>query len=301
MQLFSDMNMGVEKVAVLGAGLLGGSIAAALKERGFGGLGKAVAVSVWSRSKSTRLKCSQMGRVFDEVCETPAQAVSGADLAVVCTPTDTIAAIVGEIAPHLKAGAVVTDVGSVKSAICRDCSAALAGSGADFVGSHPMAGSEKIGVDFADGRIFDGRVCIVVPCGASGAFSAELVRGFWESLGMRVEELSPAEHDRIVAHVSHAPHMLAGTLCRAVEKLLGDFALQFAGPGFRDCTRVVSGSPDIWDAICMDNRAEITAALKEYRECLDSLISDFDSGNFSSIASALREAKAYRDKLGGAS
>lgn len=283
----------VEKVAILGAGLLGASIAKALKARG-----GARRVSVWSRSESTRAKCAKLEGIFDEVCASPQEAVADADIVVICTPTDQIAKLAKEISANLKSGAILTDVGSVKTDICRLSSEALKGSGASFIGSHPMAGSEKIGVDFSDENLFDNRVCFVVlPDGARDCAAQKIIEEFWRSMGMRVKIVSANLHDAIVARVSHLPHLLAGLLCVTSENFSEENLLECAGPGFRDCTRVASGSPAVWDSIVADNREQIVKALKNYSANLDTLIENIESADSEKIAKFLRRAKAYRDQL----
>lgn len=283
-----------EKVAILGAGLLGASLAKALKKRAVAG-----SVSVWSRSESTRAKCTELSDVFDKVCPTPREAVENADIAVLCAPTENIPPLAREVATALKNGAILTDVGSVKGAICAECSAALAGTGAVFVGSHPMAGSEKIGIDFSDAELFESRPCFVVSNSDAGAQTLEAagkLEALWGAVGMSVARVSASEHDAIVARISHLPHLLAGTLCLVAAAAPRDLR-RFAGPGFRDTTRVASGSPAVWDSIVADNRGEILSALKDYRESLSALIAAVEAGDKAVISKRLRDAKVYRDGL----
>ncbi len=276
-----------DKVAILGAGLLGGSLAKALKERSLAGR-----VSVWSRSESTRAKCAAMPLIFDEVCGSPSAAVKNADIVVLCTPTQNIPVLAREICASVKSGAVITDVGSVKAKICAECGKIYGGLDADFVGAHPMAGSEKIGVDYADAQLFENRPCFV----ASNSTAAEKVSAMWRAVGMRVYGVSPEEHDAIVARVSHLPHLLAGTLCLVSAGYKTDLR-PFSGPGFRDTTRVASGSPDIWDSIVADNKDEILAAVKDCAKSLNALVENLEDSDFAAVARRLREAKKFRDGL----
>ncbi len=279
----------LEKVAILGAGLLGASLAKALRSRSL-----VREISVWSRGESTRAKCVILADVFSSVCATPAEAVKDADVIVLCTPTDNIPFLAKEIAPFLKSGAIVTDVGSVKSKICAECTSALEGTGAEFVGSHPMAGSEKIGVDFSDAMLFENRPCFVVASAHSD--SVETVVEMWRAVGMKPYFMSAQEHDRVVARVSHLPHLLAGTLCIVSGENNIDLR-QYAGPGFRDTTRVASGSPDIWDSIVFDNQDEILSALKDYSRSLNELIEQIENCDKQSVGLRLRVAKKFRDGL----
>ncbi|MBO5255569.1 MAG: prephenate dehydrogenase [Opitutales bacterium] len=278
----------LDKVAILGAGLLGASLARALKEKAVVG-----AISVWSRSDSTRQKCAKLTGVFDEVCATPQEAVVNADVVVLCTPTEHIPVLAKQIVSSLKKGAVVTDVGSVKSKICKECSSIINNGDLFFVGSHPMAGSEKIGVDFSDASLFEGRCCFVV---ADNSQAVNKISKMWEIVGMKVYNVTSTQHDAIVARVSHLPHLLAGTLC-LVSSQYSEELLKYVGPGFCDTTRVASGSPDIWDSIIVDNKLEILSALKDYAKNLDELINQIASDDKPSIAQRLRNAKNFRDKL----
>lgn len=286
------------KVAVLGAGLIGPSLAFALKKNSM-----CAETRAWSRSESTRQKCRRKKSIFDAVFDSPLEAVEGADIVVISTPTLYIPSLASEILPHLKRGAIVTDVGSVKGEICRKCFAAYSGSSAVFVGSHPMAGSEKIGVDFADSGLFESRPCFVVADTSAVGERAEIVRNaadtlrkLWEGVGMDVYAVDADTHDTIVARVSHLPHLVAGTLCVSSAALKTDIR-PYSGPGFRDTTRVSSGSPEMWDSIIADNRAKILEALEDYRRTLDGLIGYVKNSDTKEIAQYLRTAKAFRDGL----
>ncbi len=278
----------LEKIAILGAGLLGASLAKALKEKNVAGK-----ISVWSRSNSTRQKCLKLNDVFDEVCSTPQDAVVDADMVFLCSPTEYIPVLAREIASSLKDGAILSDVGSVKYKICKECSDAVKDTGAVFIGSHPMAGSEKIGVDYSDSKLFENRSCFVV---GEESQAKNIVTELWKCIGMNVFSVSAEEHDSIVARVSHLPHLLAGTLCIISSQYPKDLRL-YAGPGFRDTTRVASGSPDIWDSIIADNKTAILQALKDYTNSLNELITQVGSDDKPSIALRLRLAKTFRDGL----
>ncbi len=280
------------KAAIIGAGLLGGSLAMALKKAK-----AAEKISAWSRSVRARERCSELKGVFDEVCETPTEAVADADLVVLCTPTNTIPEISESIAPFLKEGALVTDVGSVKSGICKKCSEIFGRAHAKFVGSHPMAGSEKIGIYGADEKLFEGRICFVTE--GADTETERKISGMWEGLGMKVFRVSAREHDAIVARVSHLPHLASALLCLEVDNFktsIGE-AGKFSGPGLRDTTRVSSGSPEMWMSIIRDNTDEILSALKSLSRGIQKLESDIETGNFSEVERTLKRAKSFRDSL----
>ncbi len=279
-------------VAILGTGLLGASLAKALKKRGI-----AEKVFGWSRGESTRAKCRALPSVFDSVFDSPSEAVVDADLVVVCSPTSNIAEIVSEIAPSLKKGAVVSDVGSVKKIVVDACSEILEGTDALFIGSHPMAGSEKIGIDFSDAELFESRPCFVTPISDADKFNAENLAKIWQLVGMKTYIVSPSEHDCIVANVSHLPHIVAGTLCNVAADFENGDLRNYAGPGFRDSTRISSGNPEIWDSIISDNCAEILKALKSFSKKFSDVIDAIEHKDSQQVGIFLRNAKSYRDKL----
>ena len=271
---------------------MGASFARAVKEYGV-----ADRVCMWSRGESTRAKGRALCGVFDEVFDTPQEAVKDADLVILCTPTEHIPVLAKEIAGSLKRGAVVTDVGSVKRNICKKCTEIINPTGAVFVGSHPMAGSEKIGLEYSDASLFKGRPCFVTPYSEIEAEAAGLLRKIWTDIGMRVHFSTPAEHDAIVARVSHLPHLLAGLLCINASNFDKDDLKKYAGPGFRDTTRVASGSPAIWDSIIADNRVEILHALKSYAANFNEMLEAIEQSDFKLIGEMLRKAKDFRDEL----
>lgn len=283
--------MKFRKIAILGTGLLGASFAYAAKSCGL-----CQKVSAWSRSQSTRDKCMRRPEIFDEVYPTAAEAAADADLIVICTPTENIPAVAAEIAPALKKGALVTDVGSVKTEICRACAEVVNPTGARFVGSHPMAGSEKIGIDFADEKLFDFRPCFITPVDGGDSAAAKVLLKAWKALGMRVYVVSPDLHDAIVARISHLPHLAAVLICSVVSDF-GINLLPYTGQGFRDTTRVASGSVQIWESIVADNRAEILSTLTEFSEKLGSLIEAIKADDKPAVAEILKKAKSFRDKL----
>ncbi|NLF32523.1 MAG: prephenate dehydrogenase, partial [Planctomycetes bacterium] len=186
----------------------------------------------------------------------PAEGVVGAALVVLCTPVGLFADLLRRIAPHLAEGAIVTDVGSTKAAVVRDAERILRKQ-RNFLGSHPIAGSEQRGVGFARADLFEGKTCILTPTARTRPDARQRVRRFWQDVGMRTVELSPAAHDRALARVSHLPHALAALLVNVPR---GD-ELDLAGTGFIDTTRIAGGDPIMWRDICLDNRARLREAV----------------------------------------
>jgi len=200
-----------EQLTILAPGLLGASLGLAARYYALAGR-----VHVWARRAESRLAC-QEADWCDGAFADPLEAVGGSDLVVVCTPVDQIVAMTRRIAPGLRQGALVTDVGSTKSRICRLCAHA-APTGTVFVGSHPMAGSEKSGMQHARADLFRGRACLVTPLEETPAGAVEQVAGFWRALGMEVTSMSPEKHDEIVAHISHLPHKLVEAFRATLEE-----------------------------------------------------------------------------------
>lgn len=249
----------------------------------------------WSRRAETRNNCAAQAWC-DEVCTTPEQAVANADLVILCTPVKTIAPLASQIAHALKPGILVTDVGSTKALICRQTTAALAQSPAQFIGSHPMAGSEKTGLQHARDDLFDKRACLVTPMSDTPNNTTERIVAFWKALGMEVVTMSPDKHDEVVAHVSHLPHALASVLCAQLRSKDPNWR-NFSGPGLRDSTRIAAGDPGLWKEILLENRDEVLRAVDHYSDQLHSLRTALANNNELEILNILERGKAFRDTL----
>jgi prephenate dehydrogenase len=228
-------------IAVVGVGLIGGSIAAAARRRGIAG--RIIGIG----RNAARLDVARRAGLID-VAATDLVAAAEADLVIVCMPVDRIASDVLAIAPTLAAGSLITDAGSTKGTICRAVQSSLARP-ARFVGSHPLAGSEKGGWEHADASLFEGRVCVVTPVEETPPEVLDRVSDFWRALGLRVRQMTPEDHDRALAVTSHLPHLAAS----ALASLLTEGETGLAATGFRDTTRIASGDPDLWTAIFLQN------------------------------------------------
>ena len=279
----------VGRLCVLAPGLLGASVAMACRQNR-----TAKHIRIWSRRANSRAKL--VGQPWcDEVCETPEEAATDADLIVICSPVDFIVPLYNDILENLKEGAIVTDVGSTKSLICRQANASSNPS-AHFVGSHPMAGSEKSGMEHADPELFVNRPCIITPTENVPDSAVKHVIQFWKSLGALTFVETPEAHDEIVAHISHLPHLIASALCAFVGNKHKNWE-QLAGTGFKDTTRVASGDPSLWKAIIETNREEINRALSKYQDELHSIQSALTNNNMVQIVSMLEQGKQFRDRL----
>ncbi len=277
------MHKAFAQICVLGAGLLGSSLLMAAKKRGL--CGRAV---LWSRGEATRAK-ARTQPWCDTVFETPEEAVKDADLIVLCTPVETIPALMEQIAPHVGPGAIVTDVGSVKGAICAAGAKILP---ENFVGSHPMAGSEKTGLGAARENLFENRTCFAVPCRAEPR-AVETLTQFWDALGAKTQEVDAAKHDEIVARVSHLPHAVANILCATLAQSPAQWK-EFSGNGLRDTTRIAASDPELWRQIFAQNRPALLAALDDFSAELSGLRDALERGDDRTVKNILSRASAYR-------
>ncbi len=275
-----------QNIAILGIGLMGASLALGLKKRGFTGR-----ILGYARREETRVQALESG-IADEVFADPSEAVREADIVVVCVPIWTIAKLAGQIVPALKPGAVVTDVGSTKSELLKTMEPLFKNSAAHFVGSHPIAGSEKTGIEAGDPDLYEGRLTVVCP--SEGAL---VISNLWKAVGSEVVEMSPEQHDAMLASTSHLPHMVAAALARSVAD--GDPAKKadFCGTGFKDTTRVASGSADMWVDIIDTNRAALETELDRFHEELQGLIKILRDGNGDDIRTWLETAAADRNQI----
>lgn len=279
----------VSQLTILAPGLLGGSVARAARARG-----AAQRIVLWARRPDARVRLREQPWC-DAVAETPEDAVREAQLVVIAAPVDKIIPLTQQIAPALRAGAVVTDVGSVKGEIARLGTAAL-GTTAHFIGSHPMAGSEKTGWEHGTETLFERRPCFVTPLAASHTPAVTTVVEFWSALGSRVTCVTPDEHDEIVAHISHLPQIIASSLCSflATKNLAWR---NHAGGGLRDTTRIASSDPDLWRTILEQNRDEVLRALRQYEDELHAFQVALANRDFDDVTARMTRGRAYRDPL----
>lgn len=279
------------KLAVIGPGLLGGSLALAARRGG------GFHVSLWARRPEAVDELRELN-VADEASNDLLAVTDAADVVVFCVPIGAMAPLAEQIAPTLRRDSLVTDVGSVKAAVVAQL-APIFRKGARFVGSHPMAGSEQTGIRAARADLFDDAVCIVTPNGESEPEAVSGIREFWRTMGCRVREISPEAHDEAVAAVSHLPHLAAAALVNAVAER-SPAAFDFAGPGFRDTTRVASGPPDMWTEILSSNRRAVRKSAEAMIAKLEEFITLLDSNTPESqirMNQFLTQAKVQRDSL----
>lgn len=274
-------------VAILGLGLLGGSIAIVSRKRGLSSR-----VIGWSHRETTRLTALENG-VIDECHPTPQEAVAKADLVVLCTPVGAMSALLEMIAPSLKSGAIVTDVGSTKRSIVAAAERLLDPAKNAFVGSHPMAGSERSGIGAIDEKLFDDRLCILTPNERTDPKAMAELAEFWHDIGMRTVQISPGEHDRLLADVSHLPHLLAAAMVSIQE----DRAIGIAGQGFKDSTRIAAGDAALWRDIFLDNREGVIRSLDRFMAGLKDYRTALQAGDGHRIEALLAAASERRKKM----
>jgi len=278
--------MQLRRLGILGVGLLGGSIGLAVRSR----LKDCVVVGYGHQGDTLRA-ARQMG-ALDEAYEQPQQAVRDADLVVLCTPVGVLSPLLQQIAADVAGGAVVTDVGSTKRTVVQ-AGGRLLKPGVSFVGSHPMAGGEKRGVQFARADLFEGGICITTPTPQTDPAALARVEELWKLLGMRITRLSPASHDRLLADVSHLPHAVAA----ALVGMQHEEALGLCGKGFLDLTRIASGDPGLWRDILLDNRDNVRQSLRRMADQLQRLEALLDGQNAESLRAWLDAAAARRQGL----
>lgn len=277
-----------DTVAVVGVGLIGGSLAAAIKARG-------IARKVIGVGRSAqRLEAARNSGLVDEIAVDAIAAAAKSNLLIFCTPVDRIVAGVREAAAGCRPGTLITDAGSVKGEICRNLVEGLP-QGVEFVGSHPLAGSEKQGFEHADSSLFENKVCVVTPVPENNRSAVERLWNFWQALGMRVREMPPHSHDRVLAETSHLPHVAAAALAAT----LVDEDRPFAASGFRDTTRIASGDPELWTAILLQNAEEVVNRIDHFGKSLDAFREAIHHRNASELRSLLSKARSNRDSLNG--
>jgi prephenate dehydrogenase len=279
--------MKIQTLTIVGVGLIGGSIGLAARRRGL-----AAHVLGVGRQHQSLERARAVGAI-DEASLDLAAAVRRADVAVFCTPVDRIAEQVLAAAPGCAPGTLLTDAGSTKAAIVARLDGRLP-DGVAFVGSHPLAGSEKRGPEHADANLFEGRLTVVTPGPGTDPAAVERTVAFWRALGSHVQIMPPEEHDRAVALTSHLPHLLAA----ALAGILPDELREVTATGFRDTTRVAAGDPALWTAILSHNRGAVLRALGLLTGRLDEFRAALEAEDWTTVDTLLTQAKKVRDALG---
>jgi len=279
-----------QKITIVGVGLLGGSIGLAVRQRRL-----ADETAGYVRREASLKDCERAG-ALDYATTDLLAAVSGADLVILCTPLAQMPALARQLLPALKRGAIVTDVGSVKADVVRELETILKQAGAHFIGSHPMAGGEKMGVLAARADLYVNALCVVTPSKKSNAAAVRKLEHFWRALGARTLRLEAAQHDLLVSRTSHLPHVAAAALAGLVlDPKHPKSQIGLCATGFRDTTRIASGSPEMWRDIALANRknlaqsvAGLIAELKRFQAALK-------TGEAGAVEEFFATAKQRRD------
>jgi len=256
-----------ERVAIIGLGLIGGSLGHAIKRAGLAGH-----VAGYARSAETRARALEIGFV-DSAHDTAAEAAKDADLIVICTPVGALGPVAAEIEPHLKRGAILTDVGSVKMAVVRDIGPYVP-EGVHFIPGHPIAGTEQSGPDAGFAELFDGRWCILTPGPGADRDAVARLTAFWQACGSKVDYMEPKHHDLVLAIVSHLPHLIAYNIVGTaddLETVTESEVIKYSAGGFRDFTRLASSDPTMWRDICLNNKDAILEMLGRFSEDLSAM------------------------------
>jgi len=278
------------QVTIIGPGLLGGSLSLAVKK-----MDLSEELVIWARSEKSVNKAAQTFP-FARIEKGLEESVRGSDLIIICTPVETIGDILKQIKPFLEENSLVTDVGSIKGTICNLAQQTLGDSMASFIGSHPMAGSEKSGMEFSDPMLFMNRACILTPMDNVKESDLLSLRKFWEKMGMVVQILDPASHDKIIADLSHLPHLISSILAHSLAEIQEE-AQKLGGQGLADTTRIAEGDANLWSNILLENKKNLIPALQKFKRSLDSVELSLEEGDIDKLRDFLEEGKEFRHSL----
>lgn len=281
----------IDRLAIIGVGLIGGSLGLALKEAG------AVDFVVGcGRTKENLQDALAMGAIDDATTD-PEEAVKDADVVMLAVPVRAMAALAKKISHVLKPGAIVTDAGSTKEIVLGEL-VALLPPYVEVVPGHPIAGSEKTGAQAAKVDLYRGRRTIITPGKGASEAAIDLVKKMWEAAGSKVEVMDPNVHDLVLGAVSHLPHMVAyalvDTLMEWDEK---EPMLRFSAGGFRDFTRIAASSPEMWRDICIDNKGPILEAIERFRKVLDRLEEEIDKGDARALEKRFERCREVKKRI----
>jgi cyclohexadieny/prephenate dehydrogenase len=279
-----------QKIALIGFGLIGGSIARAARAQGLAG-----EIVTTARSAKTRARVTELG-IVDRVVETNAEAAHDADLVILCIPVGACGPVAAEIADHLKPGTIVSDVGSVKGSVVRDMAPHLP-AGVHFVPAHPVAGTEHSGPDSGFPELFINRWCILTPPEGTDPDAVERLGGFWAGMGAKVEIMTPDHHDLVLAITSHLPHLIAYTIVGTADELgqvTSSEVMKFSAGGFRDFTRIAASDPVMWRDVFLANKEAVLEMLGTFNEDLSKLTRAIRRGDGEALFEHFTRTRAIR-------
>jgi len=281
--------MNLNKIAIIGLGLIGGSLALAIKQTGFKG-----EITGIGRREENLIKAKEMGMI-DSFSINHADGVNDADLVVLAAPIGQFEEIADNIKNNLKTGSIVTDVGSVKTNIVKKLDAIMP-QGVSFVGAHPIAGKECSGIDASNGELFRNAKCIITPSPSSADHAIEEVIRLWESVGAIILHMSPEEHDLIFAAVSHLPHVIAYATVNTIMEVNPNI-LHFGGTGLKDMSRIALSPADLWRDICAFNKDDILKVLNEFSSSISNMIDLFEKSDWSGLEKEFMRAQEARNLI----
>jgi prephenate dehydrogenase len=276
-------------LAILGLGLMGGSLGLAAKSHGV-----VEHVTAYARREESRMDALRLG-IADSVFDNPSDAVRQADVVVLCTPVLTMPDLVQSIKADLPEGCIVTDVGSTKGFLADALGAILEESSSVFVGSHPMAGSEKAGLDAAYAELYEG-ARVIVTSSSENLEATGKISTFWSEMGAEVSVMTPIEHDAVIGRTSHLPHLVAAALVNTIDRGDRDVA-PLCGPGFLDTTRIAEGSELVWHDIVKTNAAAIRQELDLFSQEIDAMKALLDDQDFETLRSVLATCRKKRSRF----
>ncbi len=279
-------------VAIVGVGLIGGSLARAARQKNLFG-----SIIGLGRGKANLLRALELG-VIDTIEDRLEDAAGLSDLVVLATPVSALPGLLARVAASRKPGGIVTDVGSVKGPLVA-AAKTLFGNPSPFVAGHPVAGTEHSGVDASFPSLFEGRTCILTPDASTDPSALDAVRTLWESVGSRVVLMDPERHDLVMGYVSHLPHMVAYGLVHTIQKAERDGSelSAFSAGGFRDFTRIASSDPEMWRDICLLNREPILQALEAFQDSLRELVRLIDRRDGAGLEEIFRQSRLTRARI----
>jgi prephenate dehydrogenase len=287
-----DFEFEMNHIAILGLGLMGGSLGLALRASGYTGR-----ITGSTRSPERRELARKRGAV-DEAFSSPSAAAMGADIVVLCAPILAMPELFRAAAPCIAQGAVVTDVGSTKAYLVRELTPLAEQAGATFLGSHPIAGSEQQGIASARDNLYQGAVVVLTPQAGTPAAATAEVEALWTRVGALTRTIDADEHDRIMAATSHFPHLAAALVAiTAGRRGRADAYGPYCGPGFRDTTRIAEGAPDVWVDILATNRERVLDELRTFKREADGLIDLLSRNDLKGLEALLEQGRTMRRTL----
>ena len=284
----------VDSVCIIGTGLIGGSLALALRRAGF-----CREIVGAGRTETTLIRAVELG-VVDRYDTRIALAAQNADIVVVCVPLGAMQAVFEQISAGEIESTVITDAGSAKQSVIRDAESVFGESYPNFVAGHPIAGTEQSGVEAAFAELYQQRRVILTPTQETSVEALDLVRDMWQAAGAEVETMSAEHHDLVLAGTSHLPHLLAFGLVDCLNNLEDvDEIFRFAAGGFRDFTRIASSDPVMWRDICVSNRDDVMAMMKRYFAEMDKMYDALKTNDGEKLKEIFERAKKARDAFMG--